>query len=413
MKSLLLLLPVCLLLFACGESIPESKAGNAPFLWRGTLLLGPGKALPFTFQWNPESDTPMVIHNGAERIPVLDVDIQTKGDSLRINMPVFESYFLVNQGKDGWTGEWHDESRGPDYVIPFRARPGALGRFFDEEAEQSFAALPNRWATTFSAGTEDEYPAVAILEAEGDALTGTFLTETGDYRYLEGQRRGDSLFLSAFDGAHAFLFTGKITGDNIEGAFYSGTHWQEPWVAYADVNASLRAAESLTYLKPGYERLTFSFPSTTGDTLRFPSEAYSGKVVIVQLLGSWCPNCMDETRLYAEWYDRYESRGVEFIGLAFERRPTMGDAIAAVEKMKKRLGADYPMAVASLTTSKSTAAEKLPMLNAVLSFPTSIWLDKSGAVRRIHTGFNGPGTGELYDAFVAEYEGLMAEMLAE
>lgn len=210
------------------------------------------------------------------------------------------------------------------------------------------------------------------------------------------------------------MFTGKIAGDQIiDGHFYSGNHYEEPWIAIANEEASLGSPDELTYLKPGYESISFTFPDLHGDSISYPSNQYDGKVVIIQILGSWCPNCMDETRLFAQWYDQYHSEGLEIIGLAFERRPDMTDAVVAVERMKKRLGADYDMLIASLTTSKTVAAEQLPMLNAVISYPTSIWIDRSGTIRKIHTGFNGPGTGEKYDEFVKEYEGLIQEMLAE
>ncbi len=396
-------------LFGCQTPPPPAAA---PLPWRGVLLLSDSVSLPFEFTWQPETDTPMWILNGSERIPVPDLDIKTKGDSFLIDLPVFESFLLVNQGKDGWTGVWADESRGPAYRIPFRARPAARGRFFDEAATIQPEPLAARWAVRFSPGTADEYPAVGLFEAKGDTLTGTFLTETGDYRYLAGQLRGDSLWLSAFDGSHAFLFTARIQGDSLAGQFYSGNHWQEPWVAVADSAASLRDANTLTFLKPG-ETLEFAFPDLRGDTLRFPSAETEGKVVLIQLLGSWCPNCMDETRLLAEWHDTYGPRGLEIMGLAFERRQDLAAAQEAVRSMARRLEADYPMAIASLSASKTAAAEKLPALSTVLAFPTTILLDRRGQVQRVHTGFSGPGTGEAYVAFRKEYEALLEKLLEE
>ena len=47
------------------------------------------------------------------------------------------------------------------------------------------------------------------------------------------------------------------------------------------------------------------------------------------------------------------------------------------------------------------------MLNHILSYPTTIFIDKKGSVRKIHTGFNGPATGKEYDDFKAEFEGFI------
>ncbi len=399
-------LSILYLLFGCDATNSESASSS---IWRGVLDIGQGRELPFSFTWNMASDTPMVIRNADERIVLRQEDIKTKGDSLWIYMPVFESCFLVKHHGDSWTGVYQDLSRGMEYEIPFRAERGF--RRFDA-GEPGKTGLASTWAVRFSPDMEGEYPAIARLEEQADGtLIGTFLTETGDYRFLEGYWSGDQLALSAFDGSHAFLFTATIRGDSLQGMFYSGNHHEEPWTAVADPEATLGDAAGLTQLQPGYDGVSFAFPNLRGDTVRYPAAEYEGKVVIIQLLGSWCPNCMDETRLFAEWYGRYHSQGLEVIGLAFERRDNLQDAAAAVSRMADRLDADYEMLIASLTTSKDTATEQLPMLSAVLSYPTSIWVDRSGEIRRIHTGFNGPGTGELYEQFVEEYEGLIEEML--
>ncbi|HRD38300.1 MAG TPA: TlpA family protein disulfide reductase, partial [Bacteroidia bacterium] len=86
-----------------------------------------------------------------------------------------------------------------------------------------------RYEVTFNAGTSDAYKAVGIFKQSGSKVTGTFLTETGDYRYLEGAVQNSNMSLSCFDGSHAFLFfmtaankTGKV--NDLEGkVFYSNS----------------------------------------------------------------------------------------------------------------------------------------------------------------------------------------------
>ena len=118
---------------------------------------------------------------------------------------------------------------------------------------------------------------------------------------------------------------------------------------------------------------------------------------------------MDETRLLTQWHNTYHEQGLEIIGLAFER----SESTAGIERMKESMSIPYEILMASSSTSKKTAGDKLPMLNHVLSYPTSIWIGKDGSIRKIHTGFNGPGTGEPYQEFVTEYQGLIEKMLGE
>ena len=41
---------------------------------------------------------------------------------------------------------------------------------------------------------------------------------------------------------------------------------------------------------------------------------------MLQLSGTWCPNCKDETKFLAPWYEKNKDRGVEIIGLAYEKK---------------------------------------------------------------------------------------------
>lgn len=64
-------------------------------------------------------------------------------------------------------------------------------------------------------------------------------------------------------------------------------------------------------------------------------------------------------------------------------------------------------------SSKNKTQEKLPMVNHVLSYPVSIFVDKLGNVRRIETGFNDPGTGEVDTEYVKEFEAFVGGLLSE
>ncbi|MDA7502117.1 TlpA family protein disulfide reductase, partial [Chitinophagales bacterium] len=237
------------------------------------------------------------------------------------------------------------------------------------------------------------------------------VTETGDYRFLNGNIIGERFHLSTFDGSHAFLFEGEIKGDELTGKFFSGTHWVEPFEGKRDANASIGDPYKLTYLKEGAADFDWSFADAlTGDIRSF--KEYEGKPMLLQIFGSWCPNCMDESVLYSDLYDRYKSEGFEIVAVAFERSEELDDKTTnLLKKYKEHFGIDYPILFGG-KASKKVAAEKFPMLNHVMSFPTSIVTDKNGNVRKIHTGFNGPAT-EGYSDFVNELESFIQELIRE
>jgi thiol-disulfide isomerase/thioredoxin len=287
---------------------------------------------------------------------------------------------------------------------------------FPVGTNQKAASFDGTWSVTFKGDDGETYPAVGIFKQKGNDVSGTFLTSTGDYRYLDGQVDGNTLKLSTFDGSHGFLFTANRPSDTntiIKGDFYSGKSGHETWTARLDANAKLPDANALTGMKPGQKRLAFKFPSVyEGGSISPTDPKYKGKVVVVQILGSWCPNCMDETNFLAPWYEKNKQRGVEIIGLGYERTPDQKLASQKLLKMKQRMNVGYDLAVAGVA-NKDSASKSLPQLAKVLAFPTTIFLDKKGEVRKIHTGFSGPGTGKYYQQETEEFEKTVAGLLAE
>jgi hypothetical protein len=121
---------------------------------------------------------------------------------------------------------------------------------------------------------------------------------------------------------------------------------------------------------------------------------------------------MDETKFLAPWYQKNKDRGVEIIGLGYERSPDFAISAPKLQKMKKRFGVEYPILMAGID-DKDAARHTLPMLEKVMAFPSTIFIDKNGKVRRIHTGFSGPGTGKYYDEFVEEFNLFVDKLLSE
>jgi peroxiredoxin len=393
---------------ASANVIPQGK-------WLGHLQLNDSTQLPFRFEVKYDLDIYTVTFiNAEERIDTRELSVNK--DSVFIRMPVFDSEFRL-QMREGnkMQGVWINHGRKDKNVIPFTAERGTKSLYESAGAPVLKPVLTEgKWETTFSAGTKDESKAIGIFRQEGSFLQGTFLTETGDYRFLEGQEYSPGrIALGCFDGAHAFLFTAQVRGDSIvNGHFYSGAHWHEPWAAKRNDKFELRNPDSLTYLKPGFSKVDFSFKDLGGKTVSLSDPKYKGKVVIIQVMGSWCPNCMDETKFLAPFYDRYHKKGLEVIGLAFERTDDFNKAVSNVSRLKGRFHADYDFLI-TMKTGAQQASEALPMLNGIMAFPTTIYIDKKGKVRKIYTGFNGPATGNAYTKYVEDTTNFVEKLLRE
>lgn len=405
----ILLLSLILIQFLSGCSQKESNVIK-PGVWR-TVLQAQGQEIPFIMESevNQGKQTLFLI-NGKERI-LLD-EIEEQGDSLRIGLHVFDADLIAKVNGNQMTGRFVKNDLDSAYSIPFIAEYGNKRRF-NNNPEQPAFNYDGKWEVVFTESSGKSYKAIGIFNQIDGMLTGTFLTETGDYRYLDGQVDGDQLKLSTFDGNHAYLFTARPTApEKLKGEFFSGLSGYETWTATRNSEAKLASADSLTFLKPEFEKLSFTFPDLNGNPVSLSDPKYKGKVVIVQLLGTWCPNCMDETLFLAPYYQKNKDRGLEIIGLGFERSPEFSKAAARLTKMKDKFNIDYDLLVAGVS-DKEAAAKALPALNHVMSFPTTIFIDRDGNVRKIHTGFSGPGTGKYYDDFVANFNMTLDTLLAE
>ena len=407
------LLPFLAITILVGCSVKPSERAREPLRsgpWRMALDLN-GQELPFLFDLGHDSlGYHLLLHNGEEKIAVDDIVLN--GDSIRIRMPLFDSEFRgVLAGDSSIVGAWCNYLKGPDYRVPFVASAGNSLRFARRSTAMS-PSLGGQWEVHFSPGSEDAYDALGIFRSQEDLLTGTFGTETGDYRFLEGTVDGDSMRLSCFDGSHAFLFKAVLRNDSLIGRYWSGIHWQEPWVAVRNPHFRLRDPDSLTFLKEGHDMVNFTFPTIDGGTVSPTDEAHVGRVQMVQVMGSWCPNCVDETKLLDELYTAYHARGLEVMAIAFEKHPDPKKAVAALKRFRDELDVKYPIAYAGEASKENNSAQ-LPFLDHVMSYPTCIFIDKAGKVRRIRTGFYGPGTGEHYVNYRRNLKLFLEKMLAE
>jgi len=390
-----------------GDSGTTTVSGLQVGPWRATLEV-PGGELPFGMTVQTGSDGPIVhLVNGAEKAQIREVSLE--GDRWRFHLPAYNS--TINAALEA--GALHGtltlvKRDGIEQVIPFSAVPANAATVPEREAPA--IDLNGRWEALFfeDYGTSQ---AVGEFQQGGAALTGTFLTPTGDYRYLAGHVEGRTFQLSCFDGAHAFLFKGRVEADgSLAGDFWSGTAWHETWIAERNELAELPDPESITELRDGHDRFTFDFRDVNGKRVTSGDRRFQGKVTIVAIGGSWCPNCHDAAAYLSQIYRSHSAAGLEVVGLMYEHYLDFERASTQVKHFAAKYNIDYPLLVAGYS-DKSEAASTLPALSDIKAYPTLVVIDRQGEVRRIYTGFTGPGTGRHYHEFVREFTGFIEGLL--
>lgn len=353
------------------------------------------------------------VNNGEETIAI-PVAREAAG-TLTLAFDYYDSQITARRvASGGLAGEWRKRRSKDEWVtMPFTAAPPGM-RTMDIQPPP--AGLIGRWRAKFASEPDD---AVAVIDARFDRrdLRGTFLTTTGDYRYLAGAAWDDrvthgprELRLSCFDGSHAFLFKARPRPDgSLEGDFWSGPSFHDTWNAVRDDDAALPDPFGLTRFTGTAEQLdALAFTDSAG-TPRSIGE-FKGRPRLIEIFGTWCPNCLDATRLLVELDSRYRARGLVVLGLAFEATGDADRDRGQVALYARRHQVEYPLLIAG-TRDKQQAAKNFPVIDRLRAYPTFLFINADGTIAGVYTGFSGPATGEEHERLKRAFEERIRGML--
>jgi peroxiredoxin len=328
------------------------------------------------------------------------------GDLLTISFPSYDSTIELSPQGDGLAGTAHLRRRSGPVDVAARAVPDAGFRFFENAAKP--ATLAGSWPLKLQ--EEDPEPALLIIRQDGNRIEGSVQYPSGDVRYLAGEVSGDDFALSTFDGNQGSVWRGRrLPGGTLAGETFGATSKAPTkWTAEAGALQFAAVGEE----KPPVDRIAFSFPDADGKPVSLADPRFAGKVVVVAIGGSWCPNCHDEAAYLSPYAKKRAGEGLEVIGLSFEYGDDPVRNARQVKRFVERYGITYPMLVAGAATPEATKAA-LPGIGGVKIYPTTLFIDRTGRLRAIHTGYAGPATGALNAAAVKEFDALVSKLLAE
>ena len=386
------------------EPLPPPKPTVAvDGLWRGWLE-GKGGVVPFGFRLDGSKG---VVLNGGGEDPIDRV--LTHGSGVELHFDRYGSWIEAELQGDRLDGNWHVPRTGGVMVeVPFHAERGYDYRF--SEGHPPGFEMDGRWEVQFS--TAKGQPAVGLFTSREGEVEGTILTATGDYRYLSGSVAGKTLRLSTFDGAHAFLFLAREEpGGRLNGNFWSGTWWHEPFWAARNEAVALPDAFAETEGQP-VELGALSFLDAEGKKIALDAPQFAATARIVEVFGTWCPNCNDATDLLVDLQAEYGKQGLGIVGVAFERSGSPERDRRQLDRYAKTHGITYPLLLGGIS-NKDEASKAFPLVDRVRSFPTTVFIDAEQKVRAVHSGFVGPAAPEEHAALVAKFRSIIEDMLIE
>ena len=277
-------------------------------------------------------------------------------------------------------------------------------------------SIDGQWIITADGQKAGEKSWRFIVHQTGAQVRAAILRVDGDTGALTGRWENGSFVLSHFDGARPLLIEVKpgpnhaltVLLKNSDGSDLALTGYP---AAEAKAHGIPDAADPArhTGVQDPNEPFRFSFPDLNGHLVSNTDERFRGKVVLIDVAGSWCPNCHDEAPLLETLYRKYHARGLEIVTLSFEEPEQYANPVR-LRAFVKDFGLDYTVLLAG-TLDELHA--KLPQAVDLDAYPTTFFIGRDGRVKSVHAGFAAAATGsfstQLKQDFTATIEKLLAD----
>jgi thiol-disulfide isomerase/thioredoxin len=393
MRSLLLLAPLAAGLFA------QTPTPSLDGLWSATVTVN-NREIPFRIGFSTEGGVHGWFFNGDERVASTSGTFENGALLLRfdhyatrLEAQLANGELTGTYGREGRVYSFHAAAyRAP--AVSTEVAPNIAG-LWDVEVESSKGEKAWRLIVDQKAGEVS----AAILRVDGD---------TG---LLTGEYRAGQFTLSHFSGARPSLMTLALQSDGSLEVVQNGKKLTAVRSAEARDKGLPAPDDPMqhTTVKDPSEPLRFAFPDLDGRVVSNTDARFQGKVLLVAIGGSWCPNCHDEAPYLEELYRKYRAAGLEVVDLSFEEADQLKDP-TRLRAFIKEYGIEYPVL---LPGEPSDLNAKIPQAVNLNAWPTTFFVGRDGRVRAIHTGFAGKASGELHDQMTREIEGTLRQLLAE
>jgi thiol-disulfide isomerase/thioredoxin len=391
------------LALALATSLSAQKVSG---LWDGTVQYDNDK-IPFPIQFTQKGDDVSAsFFNGDER--VTSTSGRLAGTSLIVNFDHYATRLNaeltdgVIKGTYGNTryGFHEFEARPHHHAAPSNERAPDISGVWD---------LPND-------SPKGEHAWRLIIKQHGTKVSAAILRVDGDTGALIGTIHQGKFILNHFDGARASVLEIVPNADGSLAVSLRGFH--SPAKNFTAVRLEEAKAKGLpeptdpdehTRVKDPNEPFHFSFPDLSGKTVSDTDPQFKGKVVIVNVTGSWCPNCHDEAPFLEDLYRKYHAQGLEIVALDFEEPEQRKDP-TRLQAFIKKYGIEYTYLIAG---EPSELQVKIPQAENLNSWPTTFFLGRDGKVNAIHAGFAAPASGEFNIALKKEVNERIEKLLGE
>lgn len=383
----------------CQQPVPQHA------MWSGTVQLADGKDLAFRMDLDLAQPKPAgYFLVGNEKTPI--PEISRNGDSLNFQFSEYGAEMRTVWDGHQLRGTYVRYRSEGTRSFPVHASPEAAGL---ADAVPADAVAPiGTYQVHFQDDNGSGRVTVARVWTEGTRIYGTFIAPDGDYGLLDGKPTAKGIQFGRFTGWQAFLIEFESEGSQWSGTFYAASNDKpRPFTLGPLTEAALEASPTaVTSMKHPQDTFTFSCSSLSGETVRNTEDRFRGKALVVDIMGTWCHNCLDEAPVLQRLQDKFRNDGLEVVGLSFEVTDDAEIGRRNLSLYRDRFGLTYTLLFCGSVDDANQETRLKTQLENFFAFPTTLFIDKTGKVRTIHAGFRGPGTGQQYQSQVQELEEL-------
>jgi len=381
--------------------------------WDGTAQVSDTLTVPVHLELSGSgSNVEGALINGNQR--TTSTDGQVSGDALTLKFAQFDLTLDARLQDGVLKGTYGKNGGGFNY--PIELKPHV-------DQAVSGAKVPSisgEWIIP-TESAKGEHAFRLIISQKNGNVCATILRVDGDTGTLAGSYQDGKFVLSHFGDVRAAILEITPSADGTLDLNLLGTHTHagqegQPakLVAYRLEDAKKKSLpfpddfSTHTSVKDPKQPFQFSFPDINGNVVSNSDAQFKDKVLLVNVTGSWCPNCHDEAPYLEELYKRYHARGVEIIALDFEE-PAQIPSLSRLRSFIRKYGIEYDYLVAGET---KTVHEKVPEAVNLNAWPTTFFIGKDGLVHAVETGFPSPGSGHFDKDVKAKYVENIEALLA-
>lgn len=377
-----------LVAFAAACLATAAQAQSIDGLWDATVSVN-NVSIPFQIELSSKGDkVTSYFFNGEEKVnPSTEGSFHDGWLDLK-----FASYAteLKARLQDGTLAGSY--AGGPGNAYPFQAKrhdPSLIAA-----ADRSAPSIDGTWEIQVKS-PKGESAWYFLVKQSGPRVSAAILRVDGDTGTLSGTYKDGKFVLSHFTGERPFYVEATPVADGQLQLAVSSYHDTQTLTAFRPEAARARGflppddPTQHTKLKNPNEPFHFSFPDLQGQIVSDRDARFRGKVVLINVTGSWCPNCHDEAPFLEALYRQYHDQGLEIVALDFEQEDQLKD-LSRLRAFILRYGIEYTYLVAG---QPSQLNEKIPQADNLNAWPTTFFVGRDGLVHGIHTGFTSRASG--------------------